>query len=183
MIWLTADQHFGHKNIISYSGRPFADVEDMTAGLIARHNAVVGIDDIVIHVGDFTLDERLIPSILPQLRGEHRLVCGNHDACHPKHRGHQAAKRRYITWGFSHVAAELRLEGFTIAHMPYVGDHTVTDRYAKWRPVDEGNWLLHGHVHEAWKARGRMINVGVDQWNYGPVSLEEVARLRQESRA
>lgn len=39
------------------------------------------------------------------------------------------------------------------------------------RPVDDGEtWLLHGHVHERWRQAERMINVGVDVWEYRPVA-------------
>jgi len=58
--WFTADQHFGHKNIIGYSGRPFADVEEMTEELVRRHNACVAPEDTTYHVGDFSLDERKV---------------------------------------------------------------------------------------------------------------------------
>jgi calcineurin-like phosphoesterase family protein len=35
-IFLTADIHCGHANVIQYSGRPFADVEAMDMALIAN---------------------------------------------------------------------------------------------------------------------------------------------------
>lgn len=178
MIFLTSDQHFGHNNIIRYSGRPFADVREMEEALVERYNAVVGDNDEVYHLGDFSLTELFVGKLLKRLRGRKHLVPGNHDGCHPKHRRAEAAKRRYLMWGFDSVAVERHLEGFLLSHMPYTGDHSPEDRYAQWRPKDSGQWLLHGHVHEAWKVRGRMINVGVDVWNYTPVPLEVVKALR-----
>ncbi|MGH9119071.1 MAG: hypothetical protein ACRD0A_14670 [Acidimicrobiales bacterium] len=44
-------------------------------------------------------------------------------------------------------------------------------------PEDRGRWLLHGHVHERWLQRGRMINVGVDAWDYRPVAEEQIASV------
>ena len=38
-------------------------------------------------------------------------------------------------------------------------------------------WLLHGHVHARWRQQGRMVNVGVDVWDYTPVPEEVIARL------
>jgi calcineurin-like phosphoesterase family protein len=176
-IWLTSDQHYGHKNIIEYSGRPFRDVDHMTSELIERHNRLVGDADEVWHLGDFSLDARLVARILPTLRGKHHLVVGNHDACHPMHHRHVRAEKKYLAAGFVDIAVSAELDGFLLQHMPYSGDHADRERYTEWRPRDEGRWLLHGHVHESWKVRDRMINVGVDQWGYAPVTLDEVIVL------
>jgi calcineurin-like phosphoesterase family protein len=54
-------------------------------------------------------------------------------------------------------------------HFPYRGDSHDHDRFVEQRPVDQDAWLLHGHVHERWRQRGRMINVGVDAWQCAPV--------------
>lgn len=175
-MWFTSDQHFGHRNIIQYCKRPFADQEEMHRELIARHNTVVSETEEVFHLGDFALDERLIPGILSQLNGRHTLVVGNHDRCHPCHSRSDAAKRRYLLYGFSSVSTEIRMGPWTVNHLPY----SETRRYPEWRPVDDGGWLLHGHVHELWKTKDRMINVGVDQWNYTPVHISELERIRDE---
>ena len=178
LTWFTSDQHFGHANIIAYSGRPFSSSDEMNREIVRRHNAVVRPEDDVWHLGDFALNEALVPKILPILHGRHRLVVGNHDKCHPKHAKWRKATQRYLLYGFASVATEVRMGPWLLAHMPYVGDHTEKQRYAEWRPKDEGAWLLHGHVHEHWKQRGRMINVGVDQWDYAPVRLETLDALR-----
>ncbi len=180
--FFTSDQHYGHANVIAYSQRPFADAAHMTEELVARFNAVVTADDDVWHLGDFSLDERLVARVLPRLHGRHHLVSGNHDTCHPCHRRGTSRVARYVEAGFTDVvpAAELDLPGVGIVelnHMPYVGDHTDRDRYVEHRPPDRGRWLLHGHVHELWRVRGRMINVGVDQWDYAPVRAERLAEL------
>ena len=39
--YFTADQHFGHQNIIGYCDRPFHSVGEMNAVLVANWNAVV----------------------------------------------------------------------------------------------------------------------------------------------
>ena len=36
--WFTADQHFGHANIIEHSGRPFVSVDEMNRAIIDRWN-------------------------------------------------------------------------------------------------------------------------------------------------
>lgn len=39
-IWFTSDTHFFHDKVVEYSQRPFAGVEEMNEGLIARWNSV-----------------------------------------------------------------------------------------------------------------------------------------------
>jgi calcineurin-like phosphoesterase family protein len=177
--WFTSDEHYDHRNIIAYSARPFADVAEMQREMIARHNAVVRPEDDVWHLGDFALNEKTVPLVLPQLVGRHHLVTGNHDACHPCHKKHAAAKRKYLLFGFASVATEIRMGPFLLNHLPYVGDSAHEPRFPEWRPKDEGKWLLHGHVHELWKVRDRMINVGVDQWGFAPVRFETIQELAQ----
>jgi len=49
------------------------------------------------------------------------------------------------------------------------------------RILDDGeSILLCGHVHDKWKVKGRQINVGVDVWNYAPVSHEKILKLIEE---
>ncbi|MHB8295541.1 MAG: hypothetical protein ACYDH5_13145 [Acidimicrobiales bacterium] len=55
-----------------------------------------------------------------------------------------------------------------------------TDRCGSFRPIDEGEWLLHGHVHEKWRQLGRTINVGVDVWDFTPVAEDAIIRLINE---
>ena len=78
--WVTSDLHFGHKNIIRYSKRPFKDVEDMNEQLIQRWNDRVSPDDIVFNLGDFAfLKPEQIAKILSRLNGKQYFVMGNHD--------------------------------------------------------------------------------------------------------
>ena len=56
--FFTADEHYGHTNIIRYCDRPFASAEEMDAEIIRRHNEIVGSQDVVIHAGDFTLAKK-----------------------------------------------------------------------------------------------------------------------------
>jgi calcineurin-like phosphoesterase family protein len=175
--WYTSDLHLGHANIIGYSNRPFPDVEAMNVALIDAWNDTVGDDDEVWVLGDFALGR--IDATLPlagELRGSKRLLCGNHDRCWsglgPKS---ERWTDRYLEAGFDEVhqgQVTLEVAGREVlaCHFPYFGDSGDRDRYPDARPADRGQWLLHGHVHERWRQRGRMINVGVDAWSYRPVS-------------
>lgn len=110
MIYFTSDQHFGHRNIIGYCARPFADVDEMNEALVSRFNATVGPDDTTYHLGDFALDERLVARFLPRLSGRHHLVMGNHDTCYPGRRKAERALRLYLAAGFQSVDERLHLD-------------------------------------------------------------------------
>jgi calcineurin-like phosphoesterase family protein len=182
--FFTSDLHFGHANIVTYSGRPFADVDAMNEGLVARWNAVVGDDDEVWILGDVALGPiEASLSLVARLRGHKVLVPGNHDRCWPGH-GQRAEPwvERYLAAGLAEIrpgpvgtvvaGVEVRCD-----HFPYVGDSHDHDRYVEHRPVDEGHVILHGHVHGTWRAQGRQLNVGVDVWDYRPVAETTLAPL------
>lgn len=182
--WFTADLHLGHARIIEYCRRPFAGAESMTAELVERWNSVVAHDDTVWVLGDFAmghLDDTL--PLTGLLAGHKILVAGNHDRCWHGH-GAKAAgwTERYHEAGFDeivHGSTTVRI-GETevgLCHFPYVGDSRAVDRYPEHRPLDRGDWLLHGHVHEKWAQRDRMINVGVDVAGFRPIREVEIARI------
>lgn len=182
--FFTADLHLGHRNIIDYCARPFADVDAMNVALVDRWNDTVGPGDEVIVLGDFAMGR--IAETLPlarRLNGHKVLLPGNHDRCWASHRiGVDAAVERYLAAGFYDVwqgAVPLEVAGAPVlaCHFPYYGDSHDEDRYVAHRPIDLGGWLLHGHVHERWQTRDRMINVGVDVWGYAPVAEATIAEL------
>jgi hypothetical protein len=82
MYFFTADEHYGHRNIIEYCNRPFRHVGEMDQTLIEKHNEVVGPKDTVVHVGDFsmTYNRRLIENAyIKRLNGNHVFIRGSHD--------------------------------------------------------------------------------------------------------
>ena len=79
-VFVIADTHFGHENIIRYCNRPFSTVEEMDKALIKNWNETVSNNDVVIHLGDVGLGSKeYISSIIKQLNGKKILVMGNHD--------------------------------------------------------------------------------------------------------
>jgi len=183
-VWFTADLHFGHANIIRYCNRPFTDVANMDDELIGRWNDTVAPTDTVWVLGDVALGriEQTL-GLVARLTGRKLLVAGNHDRCWAGH-GRRARRwtERYRDAGFDEVhQGEIALDiagvAVTACHFPYRGDSHDEDRYLEHRPVDRGDWLLHGHVHERWREWGRMINVGVDAWDFRPVSEATIASL------
>ena len=187
MLFFTSDEHYGHKNIVKYCERPFAEVTSMNAGLIANHNKRVRSDDEVWHLGDFSMAPGMISRILPLLNGRHKLVVGNHDMCHPCH-GSKSVRYRdeYLAAGFTEVVERIWLDlpapigRALLCHMPPASSNPQSsERYLQHRPtLDEigDAWLVHGHVHNAWRRKGKLLNVGVDVWNYRPITVFELAK-------
>lgn len=78
--WVVSDTHFYHDNIIKYCNRPYANAIEMNEDMIAKWNAVVGKDDIVWHLGDFSFGSKdHVKEIVARLNGRINLVMGNHD--------------------------------------------------------------------------------------------------------
>ncbi|MDN5851393.1 MAG: metallophosphoesterase [Actinomycetia bacterium] len=190
--WYSADLHLGHANILEYCDRPYASVAEMNERLLANWNAVVAPDDLVWVLGDFDMrgkDASL--ALLPRLMGTKVLVAGNHDACWAGDRAGWKHMRRYLEAGFAavHEFARTTLPArrpnqprtpVLLSHFPYEGDSHEDDRYSQFRLRDEGVTLLHGHVHDAFREartpRGALqVNVGVDVWDYAPVSENTLA--------
>lgn len=184
--WWTSDTHFSHANIIRYTHRPFADVDEMNRVLIARWNERVAPDDEVWHLGDLALGRDIEQQVrmTAVLNGRRRLVPGNHDRVASFYEGgdqrerfrpvYEAAGWEIMPEQFEHVIAGHRV---MVSHFPYEGDSLPgRDRYRAERPVDRGLPILHGHVHTDFAERGRQFNVGVDVRGYAPVPEETVVR-------
>lgn len=188
--FFTSDTHFGHARIIELSNRPFEDVDHMNTEIVRRWNEIVQPDDVVFHLGDVALgriDDSL--PIVSRLNGYKVLMNGNHDRPF-MNRG----KKRFDEWNdryrevFDEIlpgtAHPLFMGGhrFIISHFPYDGDSHGEERYREDRPVDKGKTLIHGHTHMdnkvSFSKNGtKQIHVGMDAWDFRPVSQNEIMAL------
>jgi calcineurin-like phosphoesterase family protein len=179
-----SDPHWGHKNIISLSKRPFATIEEMNEAFIENYNRTVPKDGTVIWTGDcFFLGKPRAKEIMDRLHGIKLLVRGNHDM--------KPVDMYKI--GFTLVCESMEMmiagERVKISHFPYKPQFTLWQkflklirgpkrhydlRYLNLRPVDNGGWLIHGHTHNPNRLNGKQIHVGVDAWNYAPVSYNQI---------
>ncbi len=181
--WWSSDQHFGHTNIIRYCGRPFTDTDAMAAAMVDRWNDVVADSDEVWMLGDLVMNQLPVnlAAHVARLKGRKVLVPGNHDACWQGHRkGPRQVPAYYEVGGVAHIVDDpspvvIAGQQLRISHFPYLIDTHHDLRYVEHRPDDDGGWLLHGHVHEKWRQNGRQINVGVDAWDFAPVSDDTIS--------
>jgi calcineurin-like phosphoesterase family protein len=156
-IFFIADTHWNHSNIIQYCNRPFSNVEEMNKTMIDKWNAKVKTDDIVYHLGDFGFGD--IRSIIKQLNGKIILIVGSHDKnavtqCKDMFKG--------IYFGFY----ELRVEDLSITLCHY--------SLRRWPKSHYGTYHLFGHSHNHLPPFGKSFDIGVDCWNFEPLSLDEV---------
>jgi len=168
MIFFTADTHYGHANIINLCNRPFTSVEEMDAKLIANHNAVVGENDTVYHIGDFAFGNLYtVEKYFTRLNGRIRIIPGGHDK-----------------WAFSETKKIITKTGYRVEVLPQLYSLRVGElvvilcHYAMrtWEKSHYGSIHLYGHSHGNLPALNRSMDVGVDCNNFYPLSLADIER-------
>ena len=188
-VWFTSDTHFNHRAMIERKWRPFSSVEEMNEHIVDEWNRTVHKKDQVWHLGDFAMgDDVLAREFVGRLAGDKHLICGNHDKAWSGNRNGHNFQKAWIDAGFTSVQGftRRRVNGRTafLSHFPWfgAGDHTDTDRFGEYRlqrPVS-GGFLIHGHVHEAWRTNENMFNVGVDVNDFRPVPLSVLLDYERE---
>lgn len=190
MIWFLSDPHFFHKNVIRLCDRPFVNMHEMHEFMIQEWNKRIKSNEKIYVLGDFAFSGwTLTKKILDRLNGHKILILGNHDL----------AAHKMLAAGFQEVHENIFIEigaqkKVFLSHFPF---HPMTSysnkygvvtaeypwekvdkRYMHKRIVDDGEiWLLHGHVHGAWRQNGRQINVGVDVWDFKPVPHTKILQM------
>ncbi len=160
MIFLTADLHFFHSNVIKYCNRPFITIEEMNETIIKNWNYKVKADDEVYLLGDVAFcGDNKAKELLDRLNGRIYLIEGNHD------RGKLKTITRFEWRKYYH---ELKVDGTTFVLFHYPIEF--------WNKRHRGSIHLHGHSHGGLgkNLKTKRIDVGIDCWNYFPVSLEEI---------
>jgi calcineurin-like phosphoesterase family protein len=193
MKFFSADFHGYHEKILAsgFGKRPWNTIEDMTQALVDNFNSKVSADDELYILGDlfFKPNQRKddIIKTVASLKCKNIFITpGNHDK-----------KSQLIDFGFKEAniadSFEVVLFGirFKCQHFQFVEFMTDKDarerphlpfvRRATWEDTNEQIKLLSGHVHESWKLRPNNLNVGVDVFNYFPVSEDEIFDIFQDT--
>lgn len=153
MIYVTSDTHFSHANIILYTNRPFQDVHEMNVAMTNNWNNVVGPNDEVWFLGDFSFSRDPQP-IFDNLNGVKHLIKGNHDP----------SKVRKLPWASVQADKVIEHERYTITMSHY--------------PVNQPKYVgptqlfFHGHSHGKSPRKRFVLDVGVDCWSYAPISID-----------
>lgn len=165
-IWLTADLHLDHENILKYCNRPFHSVGEMNSVLLWNIAETVKSDDTLYVLGDLAFREETFRESRAMLKElcDVLFVHGNHDS-------KKWAKTDPLALDFRHNKRH-----FYCCHYP-------------WQSFRPNTVMLHGHTHgnpiEPSKDSRQLMryDVGVDTvWSgrkYFPVSIEQVeARIK-----
>ncbi|MEA3422012.1 MAG: metallophosphoesterase family protein [Acidobacteriota bacterium] len=137
----------------------------MDEELIKRWNEVVKKGDIVYHLGDFAFDN--IQQFRERLKGQIHLIKGNHDTSSLK-----LYKSLFVT-----VSEIKRVKTFK--------PHIVLNHYAMrtWKGFHGKTWHLYGHSHCTLRELDNLsFDVGVDCWNFYPVSYEQVEEKMEKKK-
>ena len=159
-MFFTSDEHYSHANVIKFNDRPFKDVNDMNESLIRNHNSVVGVNDVTIHAGDFTLikQKKRVWDIINKLNGKHIFLKGSHDYWIPRKGSIQIYEKMFD----NHY--------IVICHYAM---HT-------WARSHYNSWHLFGHSHGSLNHFGKTHDVGVDNNDYYPVSMEQIIEIMKD---
>jgi len=170
-LWFTSDTHYNHANICSATTqwtdpvtcREFKTLEHMNTHLVGNINEMVGQDDILFHLGDWSFGGfEQIQKFRDQIVCKNvHIITGNHDH-------HIENNREGCQSIFSSVNKYLDLVVKWNVGTPMMGEQRFALMHfpiASWDNMARGAIHLHGHVHFEPKMRigkGKMMDVGVD---------------------
>lgn len=165
MIYFSSDFHFGHSKIIELCNRPFQSTHEMNSTIVDNINAKVKTNDIFYVLGDFCFNN---PSrYLDYINCKNIiLIIGNHDF---RNRSGYPKKILYSLYKEVHQFLIINVNGvrFSLFHYPL----------SSW---PTGTIHLHGHTHCLCKLKKNRIDVGVDNWNFQPLSVEEILKINEK---
>lgn len=165
-IWLTADWHLDHYNIISHCDRPFKLVKEMNERILQEFHSLVKTNDDVFFLGDFCWRPILVKTLLPTLPGRWHFILGNHDE------GSKNLIKKYAPQ-VEQVERLLitKIKGYdvTLCHYPMT----------RWHKSHYHAFHFHGHCHGSLTSlEPRRIDVGVDCWKFKPVHFDELKEMK-----
>lgn len=190
-IFFTSDTHYSHSNICRATSkwsddnltRDFKSLDQMNDALVNNINEVVGEDDILIHLGDWSFGgfENITEFRNRILCKNIHLVLGNHDHHIERNKGGVqdlfSSVNHYINLDLRRPSERRKGEmdkfKFVLMHFPI----------ASWDGMARNVMHLHGHVHLPPNLRiseGRAMDVGVDGNGYYPLDLFEIINLLKD---
>lgn len=177
-IYYTADLHLGHEAILDFVSRPFTSIDSHDEQIVHNINHRLRGEDRLYVLGDFAWGKmNRVKHYRELIRCKNvHLIMGNHDPTTTTGRPLPELYR---------VFQDVRERKLLKDHLLGVGVQRIyMDHYPVWNwpAMDSGSYHLHGHVHGSDPSpREHVYDVGVDCWDYKPVTLMEIVSGRIES--
>jgi calcineurin-like phosphoesterase family protein len=183
-VWVCSDSHFAHKNICRgvtewrlpdgsvplSQTRDFNTIEQMNETIVNNINSVVGQDDVLIHLGDWSFSgveniQKFRDRILCK---EIHLILGNHDTHIENNRD---GVQELFTSVNHYTKLMYKFKTFVLFHYPI----------ASYDGLNKGHIHLHGHVHLPTNLRfgkGKKMDVGMDGHpTFGVYDMDDIIRI------
>ena len=163
--YYTSDLHFNHENLIKSGFRKFESVSQIDDLIINNINKKIKANDTLFILGDLMMShsEQFLESALKCIKCRNKFVIlGNHDRLIILN---ELKEKNVIDnvkpW------ATVKDKAFDVEINVALFHHPVLDHRA--------DICLHGHSHGMLKNHPiDLFDVGVDCWNFEPVTLEEI---------
>ena len=165
-IWFSSDHHLYHNNILKYSNRSFDKDQEMADCFIENHNSLVKPKDTVYWLGDFAwnLREDSLEKLINKFNGKKHFILGNHDK--PSFYNSLCKKRLFESVNQT-LGISINDKYIWLSHYPH----------RSWNKSFHGSYHLHGHCHGSVFPFGLSFDVGVDCWDYKPISFDQVEQV------
>lgn len=169
-IFFTSDLHLGHKNILKLSNRPFGEIEHHDDTLINNYNKIVSNDDTCYILGDICWNQSYesYRSLFNRLNGKKIIIMGNHDN---KQNLLKCKKEGLILDLHESKTLQINKDRVYLSHFPM----------REWSGFYKNAYHLYGHCHGNIDDYKQSTDIGVDCWEYEPVSWDEVKQYIDES--
>lgn len=174
MIYYTSDWHLGEDRLgidgkpnVFY--RPFSSIKENDDTIMNNLYDTFKDGDALWHLGDVIVGNiKTSERHLKQMRSmypnsQFNLVLGNYDT----------DKVNILSQYFDTVHEEFNLVSFSNNLMIYL-NHYPSKCKKQLEENQEYTFAITGHIHSLWKVQRGIINVGVDAWNFRPVSHSQL---------
>lgn len=169
-IWFTSDQHFGHKNILKLSKRPFGEIDHHDDVLIDNYNKLISNEDTCYILGDICWKQSYesYKKCFNRLNGKKIVIIGNHDN---KQNLIKCKKEGLILDVCENKLLQIGKNLVFLSHFAH----------REWKSYYKGAYHLYGHSHGNLEDYKQSTDIGVDMWEYEPVSWDEVKQYIDEN--
>lgn len=176
-VYFSSDLHIDHQAVINF-GRNFASLEWMNQYIINEINGKVGVNDLIVLLGDTMMQEKNYFDFLEKLNCKKVIMLyGNH--CNIG-KISQVHSEKLLYHGYY---LELLIEGQIICCQHYPSFN--------WNYQDDGSWGLHGHLHSDENSivkeihKYKSLDVGIDNYykmfgEYSLFSFEQIKELLKD---